>query len=777
MLRREARVNPLTRPVNTLWQEHAFRMRPLLSNVLAKDISLAPECASMGITVQDQIGRGTKVAVHLAQWSPSGYPQVVLKCLHAHVHTQPPGAFLLAACPPGPPKSRHAARSSTNESALGGTMHAVLNGVSSDIYGVCRAQLPSQTNKGQCGAMELNGRLRTALCRIEERGFGRFLTLHELKLRLTPRERARLAVKLGHVFSELSSRNLTLTDPVSTQFCTDATLRRVWVCDAEQLAPIGVQPAIHNAHMAPEYYEDSKGAGSCPRQVCRVRRGPITSHGGDIFVLGSFLTNLLLTPEITRFPMSLGPESFICPMSSTGRCVKMSDICSQNAQHEFGCRELNYTEPACLHESAWRTQDVLHRWAASHPRLSYLLRRCCSIDPLARPAIHEVVRNLTSRAVLTAELADNDDAPWTEPSRRSAAVEYLGVGRTATARPSMARRLTQEARRRGRTTVSDTSRTALAWLRSWQREHRGTPQYHPPTLSADAAAQLPPSRIPRLIVMTVASVNESLTNFGHLMSEWWTRNPEYAYVLLSDLDCQSFLAACCPRDERVAYSLLRQGAPRADLFRAIFMRDVGGIYVDQDSVLKRPLRWVLPTSAPAVTHRSDKSLNDAKVGWNFNFLAFEPGSPVWRTQVQKVVAKIFEQAIYSCHRDRRGCKGFYACVQNVTGSRSYLETVRQVTQRHGCASIQDCSGSSHAQLSGLVVLGDEDLPLSHMPCHAKGRHPCHRPKESQSHYVSLPAASVRYYLTDAGRRDGSSAPAYFHPLCNNSTSGAHTLVG
>ena len=106
--------------------------------------------------------------------------------------------------------------------------------------------------------------------------------------------------------------------------------------------------------------------------------------------------------------------------------------------------------------------------------------------------------------------------------------------------------------RRGRATASDSSRAALAWLRRWQREHAGTPQYRPPSLAEDAVARLPPSRVPRLILMTVASVNESLANYGHLMSAWWTRNPEYAYVLLSDDDCQSFLAACCARDERVA---------------------------------------------------------------------------------------------------------------------------------------------------------------------------------------------------------------------------------
>lgn len=286
--------------------------------------------------------------------------------------------------------------------------------------------------------------------------------------------------------------------------------------------------------------------------------------------------------------------------------------------------------------------------------------------------------------------------------------------------------------------------------------------------------KLEASRIPRIILMTVASVNESLTNYGRLMSAWWTRNPEYAYMLLSDADCEAFLAACCPRNERIAYSLIKHGAARADLFRAIFMREVGGVYVDQDSAVKRPLHDVIPTSAPAVTHIAQNKVNTSSAAWNFNFLAFEPGSPIWQVQVRRVVASVFEQAAYSCHRDKRGCKGFYACVQNITGSRPYRLSVQETTQKHGCAGMHDCKASTHDKLRGLVVLGDDELPLVHQVCHAKQgqKHPCVRPKESKAHYVSIPAAAINYYRTPDGKRDGSSAPAYFKPWCSNAAKDA-----
>ena len=53
--------------------------------------------------------------------------------------------------------------------------------------------------------------------------------------------------------------------------------------------------------------------------------------------------------------------------------------------------------------------------------------------------------------------------------------------------------------------------------------------------------------------------------------------------------------------------------------------------------------------------------------------------------------------------------------------------------------------------------------------HAFDRHMrrCIRPNESRTHYVSIPAAAVHYYRTPDGKRDGSSAPAYFSKYCGS----------
>jgi mannosyltransferase OCH1-like enzyme len=49
-------------------------------------------------------------------------------------------------------------------------------------------------------------------------------------------------------------------------------------------------------------------------------------------------------------------------------------------------------------------------------------------------------------------------------------------------------------------------------------------------------------------------------------------------MLLSDDDCDAFVGAHASEDERAAYGLLRTGAQRADLFRLLFLKAIGGVY-------------------------------------------------------------------------------------------------------------------------------------------------------------------------------------------------------
>ena len=75
-------------------------------------------------------------------------------------------------------------------------------------------------------------------------------------------------------------------------------------------------------------------------------------------------------------------------------------------------------------------------------------------------------------------------------------------------------------------------------------------------------------------------------------------------MLLSDDDCDAFVGAHANEDERAAYGLLRTGAQRADLFRLLFLKAIGGVYADLDLELRTPLRRVLPPTASSVVRHT-----------------------------------------------------------------------------------------------------------------------------------------------------------------------------
>ena len=68
-------------------------------------------------------------------------------------------------------------------------------------------------------------------------------------------------------------------------------------------------------------------------------------------------------------------------------------------------------------------------------------------------------------------------------------------------------------------------------------------------------------------------------------------------MLLSDEDCDSFVGAHATDDERRAYGVLRTGAQRADLFRVLWLKLVGGVYADLDLELRMPLRQAFDRAA------------------------------------------------------------------------------------------------------------------------------------------------------------------------------------
>ena len=166
--------------------------------------------------------------------------------------------------------------------------------------------------------------------------------------------------------------------------------------------------------------------------------------------------------------------------------------------------------------------------------------------------------------------------------------------------------------------------------------------------------------IPRVIFQVGATAESALKKHEKWMQTWWTLNPEYDYMLLSDEDCDSFVGAHASDDERRAYGVLRTGAQRADLFRVLWLKLVGGVYADLDLELRMPLRQAfdraagLDDSSRATNFREWAALprdnrSEASLvawdfsGWNFAFLAYERDHPLLTSVTRSIVVLVLGQ--------------------------------------------------------------------------------------------------------------------------------------
>jgi len=340
------------------------------------------------------------------------------------------------------------------------------------------------------------------------------------------------------------------------------------------------------------------------------------------------------------------------------------------------------------------------------------------------------------------------------------------------------------------TVVPVQSSAAQQWLQRWQADHAGSIKYRAPIYGA---AALPPSRIPRLITVTVGSAQLALDgHWGDNFKTFWTLSPEYAFHIFEDVDCESFLAACCPPDELTAFKLVKTGTQKSNVFLSIWLREIGGILVDQDTSLVKPLSSTIPPSASIATTWEYCFRSRAGCWMYGNLFAVEPQTPVWHLAAQRVVRNVLVQSHFACKKSARGCRGFFGCVQELTAQGPYARALSDFLKQHRCeAPIYPCQESStgycvrtgkdicqqatHSSLRNLVVLSESESPTRHIPCHAKPRTKatkkniaCVRPNETEVHYVSKAEGAYTYFFKTAqGKIDGSSAPGYFKPKCSD----------
>ena len=111
-------------------------------------------------------------------------------------------------------------------------------------------------------------------------------------------------------------------------------------------------------------------------------------------------------------------------------------------------------------------------------------------------------------------------------------------------------------------------------------------------------------------------------------------NPEYEYLYFDDKDCIDFINTNFP-EMLQWYDKLRPGAYKADLFRLLALKKLGGVYLDLKTTCFQPLRDVIKPEDEFI------SIKDTMKGSIYNgIMACTPDHPVIQNAINLYVDNI-----------------------------------------------------------------------------------------------------------------------------------------
>ena len=186
--------------------------------------------------------------------------------------------------------------------------------------------------------------------------------------------------------------------------------------------------------------------------------------------------------------------------------------------------------------------------------------------------------------------------------------------------------------------------------------------------------QLPPQRVPRVIVQIGPSFHQSLKLHAEHMRSWWRLNPEYSYAFFNHTQASRFVYERATAEEQQAWRGLMVKASLADFFRVLYLKYQGGVYADLDEELGRPLRELVHPNASAIVDRT----------WQFECLLFSPQHPILIELAKTIVGNVLRQIELHRNQSAHRCLLPMTCVAGLTGPDPYHLSVVKVSRRSKC---------------------------------------------------------------------------------------------
>ena len=176
-------------------------------------------------------------------------------------------------------------------------------------------------------------------------------------------------------------------------------------------------------------------------------------------------------------------------------------------------------------------------------------------------------------------------------------------------------------------------------------------------------------------------------------------HPDYKYKFYNDSKCLDVLNKHGTYLEQRAYHSIITGASKADVCRLLVLKYKGGVYIETDVTLLKPI--------DTIHENLHKFSLFTGFHWPFEFVGCVPYHPIitraLEVQVSNTVREVNQ--LNSTHR----CKGAHGCVIRVTGPLAYTSAIGDVTHTLSCKNKQrtpgprDCLTSSNYFLRNMYI--------------------------------------------------------------------------
>lgn len=176
-------------------------------------------------------------------------------------------------------------------------------------------------------------------------------------------------------------------------------------------------------------------------------------------------------------------------------------------------------------------------------------------------------------------------------------------------------------------------------------------------------------------------------------------HPQYTYSFYDDDKCCDLLEKHGTYSEKQAYNSLYVGAAKADVCRMLVLKYKGGVYIETDVQLLKPIYEI---------HNNLHAFSlFTGFHWPFEFIGCVPYHPIITRTIEVQISNIKREV--SNLNTTKSCKGSHGCVIRVTGPLAYTSAIGDVTHNSLCKNKRriprpgDCSTSNNMLLRNMYI--------------------------------------------------------------------------